>query len=1503
MTHPATEVAIQGLVTINSGPTFTKMQQDIEMLNGQVDLLKQEIKLLEMRWQTGGRPPSSPLFRELTTHLFASRVSFLSLLTVFLMCSVISWSTPSLVGWAPPPPSEGTLGSGATLQGALGGGQLEAATVPMPVARGSKIVVDNERSILPLGRWENFATRARWDEANASSHERALDASARASAGCTHLQRAFASNASMVLDPAASFRFLSCLQCAPAYAPLECPAGDAYAGGPLPTRMTMRLNDKWPHDPKATARGRAVLRYLNRLNCSMWRRGAFLPCAPLRLARDHPVRSIADSTPHVRFLEPALPPLPQGHPAAGAGLPLCRATNFTALSDGAWEPSTGLWTPRVCRLPYRFPRPALHRCLSGVRLMFMGDSPLRQLSNRLVAYIRGILHVSEHEYGAAAVYRWDGRFDEWAIMPHATASSGGLLTDNTRLNATGMHVGLDLPQQIPGSVDASTFLMLRTFDSKLEHAKAHHALMEVFKPTDLVVGSNYWIRRGNETLTAPARIVKRVRQYVVDRRKAGHPLRSVLWYAFPCHFPGFLPGDGDRSFHEQRDVAVREALEELWAAESGPHGALRDTVLGFLPSCAPARAAGLGAWSTDTVHTACRYDPFPNRQGTSPVMHAMRPTFTLDCSDPISVTNIRVLLTQLCPSLAEREDSSFKADSNDHAPTAEDTLGAGAAASSLEQRLPSRDPAASTLAGPAADRFLLLLRCGEGTSGWLGAMREAMSLAVRLGRVFVLPCVRGGMLVPCVPGHVLPVPPERQGGPGAELRAGRIINYAQEDALAFPAYREDCAGAGRAVLPFAQRAAYPLHAYFSRAGIEEVAASAENEAGMPRGSLRTVDFVDWAAIRQLAPVPLHGHVLMEGVPMLDFGKQFACLKRSATNRMSSAPATVGVFLAPAGILCASSLVQASADEHTAGAAVNVERPLSTGVWATAPDLVVASWMRSSTYRRSDAAPLPALHPAHIIAVERWVRGVLLRSSTEGGGVALNASRFAVVQWRSETLGDRFFGCAAHVVSSIEQLLGRFSSLEASMPLVLVADLPAPANPCGASSNYGRDGMAEDRLGAFARVAGRIAKYDASLLELGLPPLDAGVMSLREYAIAARAEHYFTCNGRFHPVGALCRSCSWISEFIARIVAAREAEGRGSLESFLDHFAIHAAESSSSGTPPALPAPGHQHKTPADLDRLPHAEALHRVRRSCPSGVPLLKCVQSVLDCWGRGTWESTNASTLAMTHAHWEWEPDHGCTSIALPRFTPADWCTVHAGARLLFLGDAASRQAYFATLRLAEEGGLATEPVTVECGNDMDMDPHELGCAAVRVPACDAGLAFVRNDHLALQVRERRWDASTDVLLHPVAPAVTALRPTHIFANRGAHFAVDAAYEAGLETAVGTLRELGSAHVVVRNTPWGHPGCENFTRPHQGPPVAPPPNLPSNWTDFPRQNELMRRIAAAHELLYVDYAAPTSLRPDMHRHSRDCLLYRDDPGNMDSPLHHWVRLNTAAVWLGALLP
>ena len=819
---------------------------------------------------------------------------------------------------------------------------------------------------------------------------------------------------------------------------------------------------------------------------------------------------------------------------------------------------------------------------------------------------------------------------------------------------------------------------------------------------------------------------------------------------------------------------------------------------------------------------------------------------------------------------------------------------------------------------------MLLGGCQEGMSGWLVALREAMALSAQLARTFVLPCVRGGRLVPCAPGEVLAVPPEDSANATLDFLGG-----AAEDAAAFPAFREDCTGASRRSLPEGGGAAFPLHAYFSRAGIAAIVRSAERAARVSRGSLVTVDFVDWARARGLGRAAEHGRIVAP-MPALDFSKQGACFFKE--DEGAGSPFAHGVFDFPRGKLCALALVGRRVRPHVrmAGAAVGVHKKLAAGAWAAAPDVFVASWMRSKTHRFSDVKPLPPVHPAHVAATARWLRAALPGGAAGGGSHgSWPAASYAVVQWRSETLGVRFPACASHVVSALEQLVGRLSQGSRRVPVLLVTDLSAPANPCGPSFNYGGgSGAAEDHLGAFANVSHLLLKYDAALASTGRPPLDAGVMSLREFMLAAQAEHYATCNGRFKRVGPLCSQCSWISEFISRVVVARTASGRKSLESFLDHFSgqqrgsVDGPPHAHPPTPDSIVSDGDElgaadgadaaggpvatgdEGASATLAQLPFASALSRLTRRCPSGTPMLRCIQRVLTCWSLGNWTGTGSDAPAL-RAQWEWGPHAGCSSFELPRFNATDWCRVHAGLRVVLIGDLHSQDVFYATQHMLQSGGLPVQPTFVECGSNATLPPYVRGCGAFRVPGCDATVAFVRSDRLRLQVASREWDASAGTLSHPIAGVVDSVSPTHVVLGGGADLSSDvAAYRDGL---VAAAREVGecapAAQILWRNTPQGHPGCAA----HSGPVSSPLPLLAGSDAQMRRDatrrnNEIMRGVADHGGMLLLDFAAPAALRPDMHRSAQDCHRYRDEDASLDSPLHHWVRLSAAAVWLSSLL-
>ena len=114
--------------------------------------------------------------------------------------------------------------------------------------------------------------------------------------------------------------------------------------------------------------------------------------------------------------------------------------------------------------------------------------------------------------------------------------------------------------------------------------------------------------------------------------------------------------------------------------------------------------------------------------------------------------------------------------------------------------------------------------------------------------------------------------------------------------------------------------------------------------------------------------------------------------------------------------------------------------------------------------------------------------------------------------------------------------------------VLVADVPAPNNPCrmwrvyaGSSAEGGRRREALETLTDMG-----LAKYDEDH-----SGTDSGVLSIRDWLLAVESRAYVTCHG--DSVSSQCAKCFRAnSKFIRRILEAREKSGR---PSFRDWFAV------------------------------------------------------------------------------------------------------------------------------------------------------------------------------------------------------------------------------------------------------------------------------------------------------------------------------------------------------------
>ena len=289
----------------------------------------------------------------------------------------------------------------------------------------------------------------------------------------------------------------------------------------------------------------------------------------------------------------------------------------------------------------------------------------------------------------------------------------------------------------------------------------------------------------------------------------------------------------------------------------------------------------------------------------------------------------------------------------------------------------------------------------------------------------------------------------------------------------------------------------------------------------------------------------------------------------------------------------------------------------------------------------------------------------------------------------------------------------------------------------------------------------------------------------------------------------------------------------------------------------------------------------------------LTSIQSTLDCWAEGTWTMPSPPhTGDAALAPWVWSPVYrpGCPVLPIlggPIPPSAGFCGAYGGGtRLLLIGDSITRAVFRATEAAAaadaEAGGVLAAPhlLSTGCGT---------GCIAFSACNGNAEVVFIW------------WNAFR---AFPSQAKIQTANPTHVIINTGAWYVPDPEFVAALSDAVAKVTAyLPSASVALRNTAHGHEDCGRETAPWRALPqggdyTAYLARLPHFWSSFPRQNELLRRIAASAGVALIDYAGPAVLRPDHYRRTPsgapDCLHYNVSlPGSVP---HTWVRLN--AGWL-----
>ena len=221
----------------------------------------------------------------------------------------------------------------------------------------------------------------------------------------------------------------------------------------------------------------------------------------------------------------------------------------------------------------------------------------------------------------------------------------------------------------------------------------------------------------------------------------------------------------------------------------------------------------------------------------------------------------------------------------------------------------------------------------------------------------------------------------------------------------------------------------------------------------------------------------------------------------------------------------------------------------------AHDVFVAYWIRHQPAKWSDkmtggglpprlVEELPPLNPLHYAAARAWVA-----SATTGGR---GDRRYGAVQWRSQGKYDNVDWCAQVMSGAVSALPGLGPKPATAVPgprsrMVLVADVPSPANKCGiwdlTTHEIQKTHAGITSAAKHFRDAG-FAKYDDTHWDL-----DAGIVALREAVVAAEATWYFTCthlganDDRTDRAVKICHKCYFVSGWILEIALMRIHAGR------------------------------------------------------------------------------------------------------------------------------------------------------------------------------------------------------------------------------------------------------------------------------------------------------------------------------------------------------------------------
>lgn len=445
-----------------------------------------------------------------------------------------------------------------------------------------------------------------------------------------------------------------------------------------------------------------------------------------------------------------------------------------------------------------------------------------------------------------------------------------------------------------------------------------------------------------------------------------------------------------------------------------------------------------------------------------------------------------------------------------------------------EQRLercrnnPNRDP----------NGYVHLISTREGMSAWTHILWEMLRFAKTLNRTFVEPCVAGGEIIPCTPGRVHMVPESlRKTG-----RYGPVT--ARRDPLRVKAFLGACGlnGRGKGVEKRLGRS-YPLRLYLDLRHLRQY-------------YRKIISFEEWAQ-SELCDCP-DDELKWDGRTLTgELGYCVAWGPRAAQIKSSwcspeQGPYRFGAVWAPR--VMPDHMPHWVRDGRFQGHMFYYLDELRND-----PRRNMFFWnvWRGSFEPLGSHKKPPRFNEIHQAAVDAWL----------GDRLGLAASQYAAFQWRAEQVEEsEIFGCATEMARISRPIIDAIRGPELNGG-VLVADIPAPNNPCMMWKEFhaSNRNSSEHRRAVKRLLSVGMVKYDKDH-----PALDAGVLSIRDWLIATRATYYVTCSG----TNDKCRSCFRAeSKFIGRIIEARR---QGKLSSYTRWFDLTPKALFSMGAGPPKP---------------------------------------------------------------------------------------------------------------------------------------------------------------------------------------------------------------------------------------------------------------------------------------------------------------------------------------------